>query len=83
MAAVSVFQFAATRDFAKVHFGEGRRVRTDNPVHGVKLDLPKKRKLRDGTFRAGEISAILTLARNAQPPEPWTGAGPLGQHASR
>ena len=72
VAAASVFQFAATRDFATVHFGkaavDGRRVRTDNPVHGVKLDLPKKRKLRDGTFRADEIGAILTLARQAKDP---------------
>ena len=72
VAAASVFQFAATRDFAMAHFGkaagDGRRVRTDNPVHGVKLDLPKKRELRDGTFRAGEISAILTLARHANDP---------------
>ncbi len=58
VAAASVFQFAMTRD--------GKRLRIDNPVHGVKLDLPKKRKLRDGTFRADEIAAILKLARNAE-----------------
>ena len=58
VAASSVFAFAASRD--------GKRLITVNPVKGVKLDAPKAKKLRERSFRAAEIKAILNLARNAE-----------------
>ena len=58
VAASSMFAFAASRG--------GKRLITANPVKGVKLDAPKARKLRERSFRAAEIKAILTLARNAE-----------------
>ncbi len=58
VAASSVFAFASSRD--------GKRLIAANPVKGVKLDAPKAKKLRERSFRAAEIKAILTLARNAE-----------------
>ena len=57
VAASSVFAFAASRD--------GKRLITANPVKGVKLEAPKVKTLRERSFRAAEIKAILTLARGA------------------
>jgi integrase len=37
-----------------------------NPVHGVKLDLPKKRKIREEMFRPHEIKELLQLARSVK-----------------
>ncbi len=58
VAASSVFAFAIHRD--------GKRILATNPVKGVKLDAPKQRKLRERSFRAAEIKAILTLARGVR-----------------
>ena len=56
VAAASVFTFATTRD--------GRRLRPDNPVAGVRLDLPKIKRERPPFFRPKEVTAILDLARS-------------------
>ncbi len=56
VAAASVFTFATTRD--------GRRLRSDNPVAGVRLDLPKIKRERPPFFRPKEVAAILNLARS-------------------
>lgn len=56
VAAASVFTFATTRD--------GRRLRPDNPVAGVRLELPKIKRERPPFFRPKEVAAILNLARS-------------------
>ncbi len=58
VAAASVFGFAMTRS--------GERLRQDNPVQGVKLDVPKAKKKREKRFRDEEVRAILTLARSVE-----------------
>lgn len=55
VAAASVFSFATTRD--------GKRLRPDNPVAGVRLIEPKRKPAREPFFKAPEVRAILTLAR--------------------
>ncbi|MCW6513072.1 tyrosine-type recombinase/integrase [Lichenifustis flavocetrariae] len=55
VAAASIFSWSMTKD--------GGRIRTDNPVIGVKLELPKRQTLRDRTFRHDEIKTILLAAR--------------------
>lgn len=66
VAASSLFAFATTRESDRDADGEKRPLRADNPVKGVKVPEPKQRVLREKTFRAGEISAILTLARGVE-----------------
>ena len=55
MAVVSVLGWATRR--------EGGRLCVDNPAKGVSLAEPKRRVVREKTFRAAEVTAILTLAR--------------------
>ena len=45
----------------------GGKLATTNAAKGVKLDPPRKRGKREKMFRAGEISAILRLARSVVP----------------
>ncbi len=59
VAAATLFSWAMTRD--------GGRLRTDNPVTGVKLDPPKCQTLRERTFRHEEIRTILLSARAVTP----------------
>ncbi|MGD0636294.1 MAG: DUF6538 domain-containing protein [Beijerinckiaceae bacterium] len=65
VAAASIFQFATTREADKK---TKIALRKDNPVLGIKLDLPKKRSKRDKTFKATEITEILILARGVNDP---------------
>ena len=58
VAAASVFTFATTRD--------GKRLRADNPVAGVRLIEPKKKATREPFFKAPEVKEILTLSRSVQ-----------------
>ncbi|MCX8255324.1 Phage integrase family protein [Beijerinckiaceae bacterium RH AL1] len=58
VAAASVFTFATTRD--------GKRLRADNPVAGVRLVEPKKKVTREPFFKAREVKDILTLSRGVQ-----------------
>ncbi|WP_165491076.1 tyrosine-type recombinase/integrase [Lichenihabitans psoromatis] len=55
VAAATLFSWAMTRD--------GGRLRLDNPVVGVKLELPKRQTIRERTFRPDEIRTILLAAR--------------------
>ena len=64
VAASSVFNFATTRESDKDGDGEKRPLRNDNPVKGVKLKKPAVQHTREKKFRASEIGAVLTLARN-------------------
>lgn len=59
VAAATLFSWAMTRD--------GGRLRTNNPVTGVKLDLPKRQAQRERTFRQAEIGTILLAARAVSP----------------
>lgn len=59
VAVASVFTYAMSR--------EGKRLIKENPAKGVKLDAPKKRKLREPTFKIAEAQSILRLARSVKP----------------
>lgn len=67
VAAATVFTWANTKD--------GGRLRTDDPVTGVKLDLRKRQTRRERTFRHDGIKTTLLAARGVS-------SGPRGNGPS-
>lgn len=64
VAASSVFDFATTRDSDDKASGERKRpLRADNPVRGVKLDLPRLIGKKGKVFKMEDVATILRLAR--------------------
>jgi len=68
VAAASIFHFATTRHVDIARQKDKKPLRTDNPVHGVKLDLDRHHSKRDKVFRAAEVTEILTLTRSVCDP---------------
>lgn len=48
---------------------QGRKVLSDNPVRGVRLDEPRRVVERERTFRQQEVAAILSAASAVKPDE--------------
>ncbi len=68
VAVVSILNWATERD--------GGRLRPDNPATKVRLEEPKRRVIRERTFRSAEIAKILSAAKAVEitPTNPQTSA---------